>query len=65
MAGATVIATSPSDTKLAKLKQLGADHTINYKEHPKWGEVVLQLTNGQGVDCVIEVGVVHEFSRKE
>ena len=56
MAGATVIATSSSEAKLAKLKQLGADHTINYKEHPKWGEVVLQLTNGEGVDCVIEVG---------
>ena len=35
-AGATVIATSSSDTKLARLKELGADHLINYRTDPKW-----------------------------
>jgi NADPH:quinone reductase-like Zn-dependent oxidoreductase len=56
MAGANVIATSSSEEKLAKLSKLGADHLINYKTTPNWGEAALELTNGQGVDHVIEVG---------
>src|SRR3546814_15205717 len=36
--GAVVIATSSSDAKLAQLKALGADHVINYKATPEWGE---------------------------
>ena len=55
-AGATVIATSGSADKLAKLEALGADHLINYRETEKWGEAVLSLTGGLGVDHVIEVG---------
>ena len=55
-AGATVIATSSSDDKLAKLKSLGADHLINYKENAAWGMKVLELTGGSGVDCVVEIG---------
>jgi NADPH:quinone reductase-like Zn-dependent oxidoreductase len=55
-AGATVIATSGSAGKLARLKALGADHVIDYRETGKWGEAVLALTGGLGVDHVIEVG---------
>ncbi|OZA93351.1 NAD(P)-dependent alcohol dehydrogenase [Altererythrobacter sp. H2] len=55
-AGATVIATSSADEKLARMRELGADHLINYKEVPAWGMKVLELTAGRGVDCVIEVG---------
>lgn len=55
-AGATVIATSSSDEKLAKLKALGADQLINYKEHADWGIKALELTGGVGVDCVVEIG---------
>lgn len=54
--GVNVIATSSSDEKLARLKEMGAQHTINYKENPKWGKTVKELTHGQGVDQVIEVG---------
>jgi len=54
--GATVIATSSSDAKLARLRALGADHTINYKTEPKWGTAVRDWTGGRGVDHVIEVG---------
>ena len=54
--GAKVIATSSSEEKLAKLKDLGADELINYKENPEWGKEVLKLTNNEGVDHVIEVG---------
>ena len=35
--GATVIATSSSDEKLHKLRELGADHLINYRTTPDWG----------------------------
>ncbi len=54
--GARVIATSSSDEKLERLKVLGAEHTINYKSVPDWGTRVKELTDGQGVDQVIEVG---------
>lgn len=55
-AGATVIATSSSDEKLERVKALGADHVINYKDVPAWGPKALELTGGRGVDCVVEVG---------
>lgn len=54
--GASVIATSSSDAKLERVRALGADHTINYRTEPNWGDAVLRLTGGQGVDQVIEVG---------
>lgn len=54
--GAKVIATSSSDEKLAFVRQLGADETINYRTTPEWGDKVLELTQGFGVDHVVEVG---------
>ena len=56
MAGATVIATSSRDEKLERLKAMGADHVINYRKDPLWGETALALTGGRGVDHIIEVG---------
>ncbi|QPD00221.1 zinc-dependent alcohol dehydrogenase family protein [Qipengyuania soli] len=55
-AGATVIATSSSGQKLERLKEMGADHLINYREVEAWGPKVLELTGGRGVDCVVEIG---------
>jgi NADPH:quinone reductase-like Zn-dependent oxidoreductase len=55
-AGATVISTSSSAEKLARLKSLGADHLINYKEQPEWGKAAAALTGGRGVDVVVEIG---------
>jgi NADPH:quinone reductase-like Zn-dependent oxidoreductase len=55
-AGASVIATSSSDTKLQTAIQLGADHTINYSKNPQWSEQVKQITGGRGADHVIDVG---------
>ncbi|MCA0904562.1 zinc-dependent alcohol dehydrogenase family protein [Qipengyuania aquimaris] len=55
-AGATVIATSSSDEKLERVKSMGADHLINYKEVEAWGPKALELTGGRGVDCVVEIG---------
>src|SRR5690625_7240990 len=54
--GARVISTSSSDEKIERLKELGADHTINYKAEPEWGKKVKALTDGQGVAREIGVG---------
>ncbi|EED21039.1 zinc-containing alcohol dehydrogenase, putative [Talaromyces stipitatus ATCC 10500] len=56
-AGAKVIATTSSDAKAEKLRKLGADHVINYKTDPNWGETARKLSmNGEGVDHILEVG---------
>jgi NADPH:quinone reductase-like Zn-dependent oxidoreductase len=56
IAGARVIATSSSDAKLARVKELGASDGINYKTTPDWDVAARNLTNGEGVDHVVEVG---------
>jgi NADPH:quinone reductase-like Zn-dependent oxidoreductase len=58
MAGARVIATSSSDTKMERLRTMGADAVINYKTSPEWDKAVKKLTDGVGVDHVVEVGGV-------
>ena len=55
-AGATVIATSSSDSKLERVKALGADHVINYRSTPDWGAEAVRLSGGKGIDHVVEVG---------
>jgi len=55
-AGCQVIATSSSDEKLEKLKALGADQLINYRETEAWGDKVVEITGGAGVNLVVEVG---------
>ncbi|RAL05927.1 zinc-dependent alcohol dehydrogenase family protein [Aspergillus ibericus CBS 121593] len=56
-AGARVIATTSSAEKEKKLKELGADHVINYKTEPNWGDVARSLTpDNAGVDHIVEVG---------
>jgi len=55
-AGCRVISTSSSDAKLEKLKALGADALINYKDTPDWAGRALELTDGRGVDVVVEIG---------
>lgn len=54
--GARVVATTGSSDKVKFLKDLGADHVINYKEDPEWGATAKALTGGVGVDHVVEVG---------
>ncbi|WP_051472064.1 zinc-dependent alcohol dehydrogenase family protein [Patulibacter minatonensis] len=53
--GATVYATTSSDEKAQKLRDLGADHVVNYRTDETWGDTVRDLTEG-GVDLVVEVG---------
>lgn len=54
--GAVVIATSSSDKKLEVATKLGASHVINYNTTPDWDQEVIKITNGRGVDHIIEVG---------
>ena len=54
--GCHVIATSSSNEKLERLKALGATAVINYREQANWGDVVMEITAGRGVDLVVEVG---------
>jgi len=55
-AGLRTIVTSSSDDKLARARQLGAHHTINYAAIPEWHEEVLHHTGGHGAAVVLEVG---------
>lgn len=54
--GARVIATTSNPAKAEKLRALGADAVINYREVPDWGDAVRAATDGHGVDRVIETG---------
>ncbi len=56
MAGATAIVISSSDEKLDKARALGADHAINYLANPDWERAALAITDGRGVDHVLELG---------
>jgi NADPH:quinone reductase-like Zn-dependent oxidoreductase len=56
MFGARAIITSSSEAKLARAKEMGAWHTINYRNTPDWAQAVLDVTGGNGVDTVVEVG---------
>ena len=56
ISGARVIATSSSDEKLERVKQLGASDGINYKSTPDWDKRILEITGRRGVDHVVEVG---------
>lgn len=56
MSGARVIAVSGDDGKLRRLSDRGAVAGANYRTTPHWGDRVRELTDGQGVDQVVEVG---------
>jgi NADPH:quinone reductase-like Zn-dependent oxidoreductase len=53
--GAETVVISSSDAKLARARELGADHLLNYRNEPRWGRAIRKLT-GEGVDLVVEVG---------
>ena len=63
MAGAQVIATSSSDQKLARARELGASGAINYKTTPDWEKEVRKLTGGRGADHIVEVGGAGTLNR--
>lgn len=63
MMGARVIITSSSDEKLSRVRELGADETINYRQTPEWDRTVKDLTGGEGCDHVIELGGADTLER--
>ena len=52
--GVETFGTSSSDEKLARLKELGLDHGINYKNFD-YEQTVMEMTGGEGVDIVFEM----------
>ena len=56
-AGATTIITSSSSAKLDLVKtKYGPDFVVNYKKTPNWGAEVNKITEGRGVDYILENG---------
>ena len=55
-AGAKPIITSSSNDKLERARELGAVGTVNYRENEDWQVEVRALTDGAGVDQVLEIG---------
>jgi NADPH:quinone reductase-like Zn-dependent oxidoreductase len=54
--GARPIVISSSDAKLERARMMGAWQTVNYRTTPDWERAILELTEGAGVDQVVEVG---------
>ena len=52
--GVEMYGTSSSEEKLARVKELGLQHGINYKQRD-YAEAIKELTNGEGVDAVFEM----------
>jgi NADPH:quinone reductase-like Zn-dependent oxidoreductase len=61
--GARVVATTSSPERAAKLRELGADETIDYRADPDWDKRVRELTGGTGADMTIEIGGAETFAR--
>lgn len=55
MAGAKVYATTSSAEKAQRLKSMGAEAVVNYREDERWGKTIFKMTGG-GVDHVLDVG---------
>jgi len=54
--GANVTVISSSDAKIERLRAMGADATINYREVPEWSRPARELTGGRGFDHIVELG---------
>jgi NADPH:quinone reductase len=52
--GIDMYGTSSSDEKLARVRELGLQHGINYKQHA-YVEAIKEMTGGEGVDAVFEM----------
>ena len=55
MFGARVLAITSSDEKAERLKAMGAESVVNYRAVPEWDREILRLTDGRGVDKVIDI----------
>jgi NADPH:quinone reductase-like Zn-dependent oxidoreductase len=53
-AHATVI--TSSDERIERVRQLGADATVNYRAVPEWAKATRDITGGRGYDLILELG---------
>jgi len=53
-AGAKVFATTSSAEKAERLKSMGVEAVVNYKDDAKWGKTLFKMTGG--IDHVLDVG---------
>lgn len=61
--GIGTIMISSSDEKLARLKAMGADVLINYRNDPDWAMTVRDRTGGRGVDLALDIGGQSTFAK--
>jgi NADPH:quinone reductase-like Zn-dependent oxidoreductase len=61
--GARVIATTSTNDKARRLRELGADAVVNYRSMPDWEREVRAANDGRGVDCIVEVGGAGTLAR--
>jgi len=54
LAGAIVYATTSSESKMEKTKELGADYVINYREDDNWWKTIYKMNKKRGVDMVVD-----------
>jgi NADPH2:quinone reductase len=47
-----IVTASPE--KIARVKELGADHVINFRETPDFTEIVKEITGKKGVDVILD-----------
>ena len=53
---AKVIATTSSEERMERAKEIGADFVINYNKETEWWKKVQEITNKKGADIIVEVG---------
>jgi NADPH:quinone reductase-like Zn-dependent oxidoreductase len=61
--GAKVVGTSSSEDKLARAEALGLIAGCNYRDRPDWSKWATEITGGEGVDRIIEVGGAGTFGQ--
>lgn len=61
--GCRTIMVTSNDEKAERLTQLGADHVLNYNHDSNWHKSVKRLTEGYGVNRVLELGGAQTIER--
>lgn len=54
--GAHVTVISSSEERMERVRQLGADATLNYRSTPEWAKATREITGGRGYDLILELG---------
>jgi NADPH:quinone reductase-like Zn-dependent oxidoreductase len=54
LAGCTVYATTSTEAKMARARELGADEVLNYRDDPQWSKAIYKMTGKRGVDLVVD-----------